>query len=121
MKKIIIVFGTRPEAIKMAPLVIELKKNKDIKTLTCVTAQHREMLDQVLRVFDVKPEIDLDIMKKDQDLCDVTSNIIHKLKECFLEEKFRAKYVSEIIIFNQHTFNYKTSTCSHFYWHERFL
>lgn len=87
MKKIIIVFGTRPEAIKMAPLVIELKKNKDIKTLTCVTAQHREMLDQVLRVFDVKPEIDLDIMKKDQDLCDVTSNIIHKLKECFLEEK----------------------------------
>lgn len=87
MKKIIIVFGTRPEAIKMAPLVLELKKNEDIRTLTCVTAQHREMLDQVLGVFDIKPEIDLDIMKKDQDLCDVTSNIIHKLKECFLEEK----------------------------------
>ena len=68
----------------MAPLVIELKEYKNFNV--CYSSA-REMLDQVLRVFDVKPEIDLDIMKKDQDLCDVTSNIIHKLKECFREEK----------------------------------
>ncbi|MBP5426371.1 MAG: UDP-N-acetylglucosamine 2-epimerase (non-hydrolyzing) [Clostridiales bacterium] len=69
--KIMTVFGTRPEAIKMVPLVKELKKNKNIETVTCVTAQHREMLDQVLDIFAIKPEYDLNIMKKEQTLVDI--------------------------------------------------
>ena len=64
MKKIVIVFGTRPEAIKMCPLVLELKKRKAIQTIVCVTAQHRQMLDQVLTIFGVTPDYDLDIMTK---------------------------------------------------------
>jgi UDP-N-acetylglucosamine 2-epimerase (non-hydrolysing) len=81
MKKILIVFGTRPEAIKMAPLIKEFEKNQNFfNTKVCVTAQHREMLDQVLDLFDITPEYDLDIMKPDQDLYDVTSNILLKIK-----------------------------------------
>ena len=81
MKKILIVFGTRPEAIKMAPLVKEFQKNQDhFKVKVCVTAQHREMLDQVLDLFQITPEYDLDIMKPGQDLYDVTSNILLKIK-----------------------------------------
>jgi len=81
MKKILIVFGARPEAIKMAPLVKEFEKNQNFfNTKVCVTAQHREMLDQVLDLFDITPEYDLDIMKPDQDLYDVTSNILLKIK-----------------------------------------
>jgi len=81
MKKILIVFGTRPEAIKMAPLVKEFEKNQNFfNTKVCVTAQHREMLGQVLDLFDITPEYDLDIMKPDQDLYDVTSNILLKIK-----------------------------------------
>jgi len=64
MIKVMTVFGTRPEAIKMAPLVKELKSRKEIECIVCVTAQHRQMLDQVLEVFDIKPDYDLDIMKK---------------------------------------------------------
>ena len=77
MKKILIVFGTRPEAIKMAPLVKEFQEdtiNFEIKV--CVTAQHREMLDQVLDLFQIKPSYDLDIMRSGQDLYDITSNIL---------------------------------------------
>ena len=71
MKKVMLVFGTRPEAIKMCPLVKALQKDPDhFKTIVCVTGQHREMLDQVLSIFDVKPDYDLDIMKRDQDLYD---------------------------------------------------
>lgn len=81
MKKILVVFGTRPEAIKMAPLVIELRENSAyFETKVCVTAQHREMLDQVLRVFDIKPDFDLNIMKPGQDLYDVTSNVLLGIK-----------------------------------------
>ena len=81
MKKILIVFGARPEAIKMAPLVKEFEKNQNFfNTKVCVTAQHREMLDQVLDLFDITPEYDLDIMKPDQDLYDITSNILLKIK-----------------------------------------
>ncbi len=81
MKKILIVFGTRPEAIKMAPLVKEFQKNTDtFETKVCVTAQHREMLDQVLDLFDITPDYDLDIMKPGQDLYDVTSNVLLGMK-----------------------------------------
>ena len=73
MKKVMLVFGTRPEAIKMCPLVLELKKRKSIETVVCVTGQHRQMLDQVLHIFDITPDYDLDIMKPNQDLYDVTS------------------------------------------------
>lgn len=82
MKKIImIVFGTRPEAIKMCPLVKELKTRQNLETIVCVTGQHRQMLDQVLQAFDVVPDYDLSIMKDKQTLFDVTANILGKMKE----------------------------------------
>ena len=81
MKKVMLVFGTRPEAIKMCPLVNELKKRKGIETIVCVTGQHRQMLDQVLETFDVKPDYDLSIMKEKQTLFDITANILNKIKE----------------------------------------
>jgi len=81
MKKVLIVFGTRPEAIKMAPLVKEFQKDiENFETRVCVTAQHREMLDQVLSLFQIIPDYDLNIMKPGQDLYDVTSNILLKIK-----------------------------------------
>jgi UDP-N-acetylglucosamine 2-epimerase (non-hydrolysing) len=80
--KILIVFGTRPEAIKMAPLVKEFKRNStDFETKVCVTAQHREMLDQVLELFEIVPDYDLDIMKPGQDLYDITSNVLLGMKD----------------------------------------
>lgn len=85
MKKVMLVFGTRPEAIKMCPLVLELKKRKAIETLVCVTGQHRQMLDQVLDVFNIKPDYDLSIMRDGQTLFDVTNNILEKIKDV-LEE-----------------------------------
>ncbi len=87
MKKIMLVFGTRPEAIKMCPLVNELKKYNDISTIVCVTGQHRQMLDQVLAVFNVIPEYDLSIMKDKQTLFDVTTNILNSIKEVLEKEK----------------------------------
>lgn len=84
MKKILLTFGTRPEAIKMAPLILELKKHSDkIETIVCVTGQHREMLDQVLSIFKIKPDYDLNIMKKGQDLYDITSNVLLGLRDIF--------------------------------------
>lgn len=80
MKKVMLVFGTRPEAIKMCPLVNELKKHKNIETIVCVTGQHRQMLDQVLQAFDVVPDYDLSIMKDKQTLFDVTANILTRIK-----------------------------------------
>lgn len=86
MKNIMLVFGTRPEAIKMCPLIKEFQKYpKEFKTTVCVTGQHREMLDQVLNIFDVKPEYDLDIMKQGQDLTDVTSRVLIGLRNIFKE------------------------------------
>ena len=87
MKKVMLVFGTRPEAIKMCPLVKELKTRKNIETKVCVTGQHREMLHQVLKVFDVVPDYDLDIMKSQQTLFDVTVNILERIKEVLDKEK----------------------------------
>lgn len=75
MKKIMLVFGTRPEAVKMCPLVTELKKRRSIETVVCVTGQHRQMLDQVLSTFNVFPNYDLSVMKKEQTLFDITSEI----------------------------------------------
>lgn len=81
MKKILIVFGTRPEAIKMAPLIKEFKKYpQHFETKVCVSAQHRQMLDQVLRLFDITPDFDLDVMKPNQDLYDITANVLLGLK-----------------------------------------
>ena len=81
-KTILLVFGTRPEAIKMAPLVKKLQSEPDkFKTVVCVTAQHRQMLDQVLHIFDIKPDYDLDIMKPNQDLYDVTSRVLLGMRD----------------------------------------
>lgn len=85
---IMLVFGTRPEAIKMCPLVKEFQKRpEEFKTIVCVTGQHREMLDQVLKIFDVKPDIDLNIMKQGQDLTDVTVRILNGMRDVFKECK----------------------------------
>jgi len=84
MKKILLIFGTRPEAIKMAPLVKELQKHENsFEIKICVTAQHRQMLDQVLKLFEIVPDYDLDIMKSNQDLYDITSNVLLGMKEVF--------------------------------------
>lgn len=88
MKKVMLVFGTRPEAIKMCPLVKEFQKHtEEFETIVCVTGQHREMLDQVLKIFDVKPDIDLNIMKQGQDLTDVTIRILNGMRDVFKECK----------------------------------
>ena len=87
MKTVMLVFGTRPEAIKMCPLVNELKSRKDINTVVCVTGQHRQMLDQVLQAFSVEPDYDLSIMKDKQTLFDVTINILDRIKQVLEEVK----------------------------------
>lgn len=88
MKKIMLVFGTRPEAIKMAPLVKEFQKHPDIfETIVCVTGQHRQMLDQVLNLFEIKPNHDLNIMKQGQDLYDVTARVLTGMRDVLQQEK----------------------------------
>lgn len=88
MKKVLLVFGTRPEAIKMCPLVKEFQKYPEVfETVVCVTGQHREMLDQVLRVFDVKPDYDLNIMQQGQDLYDITSRVLLGMRDILTEVK----------------------------------
>ena len=88
MKKVMLVFGTRPEAIKMAPLVKELQNNpQDFETIVCVTGQHREMLDQVLKIFEITPDYDLNIMKQGQDLYDVTARVLTGMRDVFKECK----------------------------------
>ena len=87
MKKILIVFGTRPEAIKMAPLVKAFKSNNHFDTRVCVTAQHRQMLDQVLEIFEISPEYDLNIMKAGQDLYDITSNVLVGVRDVLADFK----------------------------------
>ena len=88
MKKVMSVFGTRPEAIKMAPLVKEFQKQpKRVETVVCVTGQHREMLDQVLKIFDIKPDYDLNIMKQGQDLYDVTARVLTGMRDVLKEVK----------------------------------
>lgn len=85
MKNVMVVFGTRPEAIKMCPLVQELKKHKELRTLVCVTGQHREMLDQILNTFSIVPDYDLSIMKDKQTLFDVTQNILSRIEKILKE------------------------------------
>lgn len=85
--KVMTVFGTRPEAIKMAPLAIELKKYDEIEPIVCVTAQHRQMLDQVLEIFDITPDYDLDIMKERQTLVGITSRVLEGLDEVIKKER----------------------------------
>lgn len=87
MKKIMLVFGTRPEAIKMCPLIKELKKHDNLETIVCVTGQHREMLDQVLTVFEIIPDYNLEIMKEDQTLFTITSSVLEKIRPVFEKEK----------------------------------
>jgi UDP-N-acetylglucosamine 2-epimerase (non-hydrolysing) len=87
MKTILTVFGTRPEAIKMCPLVNELKRTEELRTVVCVTGQHKEMLKQVLDAFKVEPDFDLAIMKDKQTLFDITTNILTKIKDVLLEVK----------------------------------
>lgn len=87
MKKVMVVFGTRPEAIKMCPLVKELKSRVELETIVCVSGQHREMLDQVLKAFEIVPDIDLSIMKARQTLFDVTINILDGMKRVLEENK----------------------------------
>ena len=87
MKTVMLVFGTRPEAIKMCPLVNELKTRKNVQTIVCVTGQHRQMLDQVLQAFHVVPDYDLSIMKEKQTLFDITTNILNRIKTVLEEVK----------------------------------
>lgn len=87
MKKIMLVFGTRPEAIKMCPLVKELKTRGSLKTIVCVTGQHRQMLEQVLEAFEIAPDYDLSVMKECQTLFDITTNILNGIKEILTKEK----------------------------------
>lgn len=86
-KKVMLVFGTRPEAIKMCPLVNELKRRINIQTVVCVTAQHRQMLDQVLQTFGIKPDYDLNIMKERQTLFDITTNILTEIRQVLEKER----------------------------------
>lgn len=85
--KVMTIFGTRPETIKMAPVVKELQSRKEIETIVCVTAQHRQMLDQVLHTFDIKPDYDLNIMKQGQTLTDITVNVLKGIEEVIIKEK----------------------------------
>ena len=88
MNKVLLVFGTRPEAIKMCPLVKEFQRHPgEFKTMVCVTDQHREMLDQVLRIFEIKPDYDLNIMKQGQDLYDVTARVLTGMRDVLKEVK----------------------------------
>ena len=82
-----VVFGTRPEAIKLAPVILELRKHSEAETVICVTAQHRKMLDQVLGLFDLKPDIDLDLMQPDQTLPELTSRVLSGMDKIFAEHK----------------------------------
>lgn len=87
MKKVMVVFGTRPEAIKLAPLIYKLKENDHLETTVCVTGQHREMLDQVLDVFKIRPDFDLSIMRENQTLTELSRNLLISLEEVFIKDK----------------------------------
>ena len=89
MKKILFVFGTRPEAIKMATVSKAFKDEKIFDTKVCVTAQHRQMLDQVLDIFDIRPDYDLNIMELGQDLFDITANVLSGMKNVLSEYKVK--------------------------------
>ena len=110
IKKVMLVFGTRPEAIKMAPVCQALKSRLDLfDTVVCVTAQHREMLDQVLKVFNVVPDIDLDLMRPGQDLFDITASVLLGMREVL------NKYQPDILLVHGDTTTTLASTIAGFY------
>ncbi len=110
MKKVMLVFGTRPEAIKMCPLVKEFQKHPDeFETIVCVTGQHREMLDQVLKIFEVKPDFDLNIMKQGQDLTDVTARVLTGMRDVF------AKCRPDVVLVHGDTTTSTAAALSAFY------
>lgn len=111
MKKIMLVFGTRPEAIKMCPVVMELKKRADFKTVVVVTGQHREMLDQVLHAFDVKPDYDLHIMKDGQDLFYITNEVLSRMKRVIEIE------MPQVVLVHGDTTTTFAASLSAFYFH----
>ncbi len=111
-KKVMLVFGTRPEAIKMAPLVIELKKHaRELDTTVCVTGQHREMLDQVLKVFNITPDCDLNIMKSGQDLYDVTTRVLLGMRDVLKQ------YVPDVVLVHGDTTTSTAAALAAFYQH----
>lgn len=111
-KKVMLVFGTRPEAIKMAPLVIELKKHSDqVETIVCVTGQHREMLDQVLKVFNITPDCDLNIMKSGQDLYDVTTRVLLGMRDVLKQ------YTPHVVLVHGDTTTSTAAALAAFYQH----
>lgn len=111
-KKVMLVFGTRPEAIKMAPLVIELKKHTDeVETIVCVTGQHREMLDQVLKVFNITPDCDLNIMKSGQDLYDVTTRVLLGMRDVLKQ------YAPHVVLVHGDTTTSTAAALAAFYQH----
>ena len=109
MKKIMLIFGTRPEAVKMCPLVKELKTRKNIEVKVCVTGQHREMFQQVLDCFKVTPDYNLDIMQDKQTLFDITTNIISKIKPVLEKEK-----PNIILVQGDTTTTFVTSLCAYY-------
>lgn len=109
MKKVLLVFGTRPEAIKMAPLVKAFEEEQSLESKVCVTAQHREMLDQVLDIFEISPDFDLNLMKPRQDLYDITSNVLLGLKNIFQE------YKPDIVLVHGDTTTTSVSSLAAFY------
>lgn len=111
MKRIMLVFGTRPEAIKMAPLVKELQRHGEFETKVCVTGQHREMLDQVLRIFDIEPDFDLNIMKQGQDLYDVTMRVLSGMRDVFQQ------YTPDIVLVHGDTTTSTAAALAAFYQH----
>ena len=111
MKSIMLVFGTRPEAIKMAPLVKELQRHGEFETKVCVTGQHREMLDQVLRIFDIEPDFDLNIMKQGQDLYDVTMRVLSGMRDVFQQ------YTPDIVLVHGDTTTSTAAALAAFYQH----
>lgn len=116
MQKIMLVFGTRPEAIKMCPLVIELKKRRDeFETIVCVTGQHREMLDQVLRIFEIIPDYDLNIMLQGQDLTDVTTRILIGMREVFRDIHEKKEKLPDVVLVHGDTTTSTATAIASFY------
>ena len=116
MKKVMLVFGTRPEAIKMCPLVKEFQKYpEDFETIVCVTGQHREMLDQVLKIFDVTPDYDLNIMKQGQDLTDVTARVLTGLRDVFKQLELSGSKLPDVVLVHGDTTTSMAGALAAFY------
>lgn len=116
MKKVMLVFGTRPEAIKMCPLVKEFQKHPtEFETIVCVTGQHREMLDQVLKIFDVTPDYDLNIMQQGQDLTDVTARVLTGLRDIFNEFKLSGSKLPDVVLVHGDTTTSTAGALAAFY------